>query len=105
MEKTWIGPFDFENFPVGHKAFLIKHHHNLKGWTRYELRDVPAQTNQSYADRLDGWCGTNNDVATYAKGVAEVTKIAKNGRLQVREVEGDALATFLDEAGYPELTP
>lgn len=105
MNTRWIGPYDFENFPIGHKAFLIQHEHHTKGWVRYELRDVPAQTNQSLKDKLYGWCGSYNDVSTTAKGVAEVVKIAKNGRLQVQEIAGDPLAAYLEEAGYPELTP
>jgi hypothetical protein len=101
----WIGPYGCEDHKVGDRAFLVEKQHNTKGQHYYELRDTPPQTNQSFAYRLEGWCGTYNDLATYGAGAVEVVKIAKNGRLQVRQLDGDALDAFLDESGFPELKP
>jgi len=102
MIAMWIGPD--ETLAVGQIGFLIEHSHTLKGWSRYALRDVPAHTNQSNEPRLHGWCGTYNDLATHARGMARVERVARNGRAFVRELEGDDLATALDEFGYPDLT-
>ena len=52
-----------------------------------------------------GWCGTYNDVGTYGNGAVEVVKVAKNGRVQVRQLADEALDAFLDESGFPELKP
>ena len=99
----WIGPD--ETLSVGDIGFLIEKSHNTAGWERYELRDTPAYTNQSRQPRLDGWCGSYNDLSTSACGMVKVERMAKNGRALVRELEGDELAAALEELGYPELMP
>lgn len=101
MTTRWIGPDD--TLTVGQVGFLVRRHHNLNGWTRYELRDHPAKTNMSFEPRLYGWCGSNYDISTDAEGMASVEKVAKNGRAYVRELEGDELVAALEELGYPEL--
>jgi len=103
MTSMWIGPD--ENLAVGQVGFLVEKHQTLKGWTRYELRDVPAHTNQSIEPRLQGWCGTYNDLATHARGMAIVDRVARNGRAYVRDLEGAELEAALDVLGYPELAP
>lgn len=103
MTSMWIGPD--ESLTVGQIGFLVEKHQTMKGWTRYEVRDVPGHTNRSNEPRLHGWCGTYNDLATHGRGMVRVERVAKNGRAYVRELAGDELAAALDELGYPELTP
>lgn len=105
MTTTWIGPLWDENYKVGDKAFLVRKSHNARGSESYELRDTPPQTNQSFEYRLNGWCGTYNDLATYGEGAVKVVRIAKNGRLQVAQLDGNELREMLDEFGFPELMP
>lgn len=106
MTQTWIGPLDLGDLPeVGSVHFLVEISKD-GGYTRYELRDTPPYTNQSREPKLNGWCGSFNNVATYGKGLAKVIRVAKNGRVLVESVARDceeAQAT-LDELGYPELT-
>ena len=88
----------------GERGFLVRNHHNTKGRDRYYLRDNPPKTNVSFEARPYGWCGTCDDIATFGEGVWEVTKLAKNGRVQLTEItDAETLAEFLDEFGYPEL--
>lgn len=97
----WIGPD--ENLQVGDKGFLINVSNAIKGTDTYFLRDTPAHTNQSHEPRLRGWCGTWNDTATYGCGMWEVTRVAKNGRAFIRELEDRELFDALEEFGYPDL--
>ena len=101
MKQQWIGPD--ENLSVGDVGFLIDFTNHAKGFTRYELRNIPAHTNQSCQPRLVGWCGTYNDLITYADGMAKVVRVAKNGRCLVERLEGDDLTAALEDLGYPEL--
>jgi hypothetical protein len=103
MSTKWIGPFDYETWKLGDRAFLVRHTHHTKQWTRYDLRDNPPQTNQSLEPRIVGWCGTYNDVATHGEGLVKVVKIARNGRLQVQDLDDNERAEALEELGYPEL--
>jgi hypothetical protein len=90
---------------VGDVGFLTEKSHELDHWTRYWLDDTPAYTNQSFMPRLYGWCGTCDNIAMYAHGMARVVRIARNGRILVRELDGDELIAALEELGYPELAP
>ena len=103
MTSMWIGPD--ETLSAGDVGFLIAKTNILRGSTRYELRGIPAHTNQSHEPRLHGWCGTYNDLSTGARGVVRVERTAKNGRAFVRELEGSELAAALDDLGYPDLDP
>ena len=68
------------------------------------LTDYPAHTNQSGEPRLTGWCGTTNDVAVHAEGIARVTRRAKNGRVRLSPVTDSAeVAAYCDETGFPGL--
>lgn len=99
----WIGPFDYENHKVGDRAFLVRQSHNLRGSESYDLRDTPPQTNQSFEYRFKGWCGTYNDLATYGEGAVEIVKVAANGRLKIKQLEGEKLTAMLDDFGFPEI--
>jgi hypothetical protein len=103
MTSQWIGPDD--SLTVGQIGFLVEKHHAVKGWTRFELRDIPAHTNESREPQLDGWCGTDNGLATYARGMARVERVARNGRAYVVELDGGDLVAALAELGYPDLAP
>jgi hypothetical protein len=98
----WIGPD--ESLNVGDVGFLIEFSNPSKSET-WTLRDTPAHTNQSHQPRLHGWCGSWNNTNTNAHGMVKVVKVAKNGRAQVVQLEGDELRAALEELGYPELMP
>ncbi len=51
IEERYVGPDDDK-----HKQGTI------------EIQTEPARTNSSHEVRTEGWCGTYNDVATYAHG-------------------------------------
>lgn len=92
--------------PVGTVGFLIERCWVMqRGRTRLELRDRPAQTNMSLRDRLYGWCGTTNDVAVHAEGMARIVRTCRNGRAQVARIRGEELTAALTAAGYPDLVP
>ena len=102
IAKTmWIGPD--ESLSVGGVGFLIEKTHYTNRWTRYELRDTPAHTNQSHEPKLFGWCGSYNNLSTSGVGMVRVKRMAKNGRAFVEQLKGDELAAALEELGYPEL--
>lgn len=101
MKTVWIGPDD--TLVVGQAGFLIERSNVMQGWRRHSLESLPAHTNQSRRPRLHGWCGTTNDVATYAHGMARVVRLAGNGRALVEVLAGDELRQALPELGYPEL--
>ena len=103
MTTMWIGPD--EMLKVGDFGFLVQKSNDNNGWERYELRDTPAYTNRSIEPRLEGWCGTYNDVATYGCGMWRVERLARNGRAFIRKLEGGELGAALEELGYPELMP
>lgn len=103
MDGTrWIG-IESDQFTAGETGFLVELHHVTKGWRRFELRSHPPRTNMSFVPRLHGWCGTSNDVACHAHGMAVVERVARNGRAFVRELDGEELHAALDDLGYPEL--
>ena len=99
----WIGPN--ENLQMGDVGFLIEFSNPQNGgYTRWDLRDIPAYTNQSCRPLLEGWCGSYNNLATFAHGMGKVIRIAKNGRCLVKSLDGDELQAALDNLGYPGLT-
>jgi len=106
-EKKWIEDQSYEGhgYGLGDQAFLVSFCNASSGSTRYVLRDQPAYTNRSNEPRLTGWCGTNNNVATYIEGAWKVIRIAKSGRYLIQRLDGMELAEFLEEMGYPELMP
>jgi hypothetical protein len=68
---------------------------------RYQLRERPPHTNQSHEPRLHGWCGTTDNVAIFGRGLARVSRVTKNGRVQLSSVP--ATPELLEQLGYPEL--
>lgn len=103
MKNKWIGPH--EELEVGDVGFLICFTQST-GAETWVLRDTPAITNQTYEPRLHGWCGSyNNNKSTDAYGMARVVKRARNGRVLVEPLTGQALVDALEELGYPDLAP
>ena len=101
-KPLWIGPD--ESLRVGDTGFLILLSH--PGRTdRYIVRGTPARTNQSFENRLYGWCGSYNDLSTYACGIVRVVRVARNGRVLVAQLTGASRSSALDELGYPDLDP
>lgn len=103
MSNQWIGPD--ESLSVGDVGFLIEFSNALKHSENWVLRDLPACENISGKPRLYGWCGSFNDLSTNAHGMAEVVRLARNGRVLIKKVTGEKLNTALEELGYPELIP
>jgi len=101
MDEIWVE--EQQDFGVGDSAFLICFHDENRGATRYQMRLQPAYTNRSNEPKLNGWCGTYNNLSTTAFGAWKVAKIAKSGRYLLRSLEGQELKDFLNEMGYPEL--
>ena len=85
---------------VGDAGFLVCRT-SEHGVETYSLRRRPAHTNSSHEPRLDGWCGSWNNVSTDACGLARVARQAKNGRLCLAKVT--PTPELLEELGYPEL--
>jgi hypothetical protein len=103
-ETRWIdGSYDKAD-AIGDTGFLIQFSHEDTRGISYALRDTPAHTNQSHMPRLEGWCGTTNNVSTTALGAWSIVRVAKNGRILIQQItDPDLLAAFLEEHGYPDL--
>ena len=101
MTQTWIDADP--GVTAGVVGFLVEHHNTRHSVSSLCLEDRPAHGNQSPAPHLHGWCGTFNDVATYARGVVRVDQVLSNGRALVQELAGDELHAALQALGYPEL--
>lgn len=101
MAGFWIGPND--SLQVGDIGFLIERSHARHRTEVMELCDLPAHTNGSNKPRLYGWCGSYNDLSTYARGMGRVERLAKNGRAYVRLLEDEEIPPALEDLGYPEL--
>jgi hypothetical protein len=81
-------------------GFLVQREPEGKA-ARYSLSGTPAHTNQSREPRLFGWCGTTDNTAVYACGLATVAKKANNGRVLLKRVE--ATPELLEALGYPDI--
>ena len=101
-KPLWIGPD--ESLRVGDTGFIL-HLSHIDRADRYIVRDTPARTNRSFEDRLYGWCGSSEDLSTYACGIVRVVRVARNGRVLVTPLTGVARSTALAELGYPDLDP
>lgn len=101
MTTKWIDEQDFD----GDKGFLVEFFNENNSSTRYVLRNKPPYTNRSNEPRLHGWCGSYNNMSTTGCGAWKVLRVAKSGRMLIEELEGEELAEFLEEMGYPELVP
>jgi hypothetical protein len=105
MATLWIDENNAYDHEVGRVGFLVSVKPQGRA-ERLDLRDRPAHTNQSHEPRLTGWCGETNNVNVHAQGLAEVVRVAKNGRILLRTTEDpDAITAALEELGYPELDP
>lgn len=100
-KQLWIGPD--AALAAGDAGFLIERSNAAQGWRRYSLESLPAHTNQSRRPRLYGWCGTTDDVSVQAQGMAQVVRVAGNGRALVEPLAGADLRAALEKLGYPEL--
>lgn len=89
----------------GAVAFLIATKRDDAKTEHLYLSDTPAHTNQSREPRLEGWCGTTNNVAKFARGVVRVERVRSNERADVTSLEGEELEQALLELGYSELAP
>lgn len=101
-EKVWIDACDVSDI-----GFLVSN--TRQGSEPYvTLRDYPARTNQSRQPRLEGWCGTTNDVSCHAKGLARFVRYnSSRTRVLVQLIAPESVAAreYLEAEGYPELIP
>ena len=99
----WIDEFSSYSNTIGDIGFLIRSNDENHGNAcRYRLSDHAARTNRSHEPKLEGWCGTTNNICVTACGMARVSRIAKNGRVCLVSVENpDEVAAALEELGYP----
>ena len=89
---------------VGLMGFLIRRSNPIRHTEHAYIAQHPPRTNQSHELRIYGWCGSWNDTNTYGDGIVRVTRVARNGRVQIVSVTNpDDLAAYLHEVGYPEL--
>ncbi len=100
-DTRWLGD-DQIRFNHGDTGFLIEMRNADRGWTRYELRDHPAQMAGTLEPRLYGSVGGGRTAVT-ALGVWRVEEARPNGRGRARRLSGAELAEALDTLGYPEL--
>jgi hypothetical protein len=103
MATMWIGPD--ETLEVGDVGFLVERRDITRGSATFSLQERPPYTNQSNEPRLEGWCGTWNDLSTHGRGCARVIKVARNGRALVKTLSGSELSAVVEELGYPDLAP
>ncbi len=99
--NMWIDSSD-ERGTIGYLVETIDN--NNRGRASFSLRERPLRTNQSNEPRLSGWCGETDNRSRHASGVWQVIRVNKaGGRAQIRRLEGDALAAFLETDGHPDL--
>jgi hypothetical protein len=91
------------NYRVGDVAFLWEIFNTSDASYRRQIGQQPAHTNRSNEPRLHGWCGETDNRSITALGMVRVARIAANGRAQLAELRGEALAAAAMELGYPEL--
>lgn len=79
---TYIPHWESEIPKVGDEVVLVEITNNLKGWIKWEPRVAPEGipgNMDSKVKRFHGWRGTTDDVAIYAHGLRQVTKITPAG--------------------------
>ena len=98
----WIDSYDA--LEVGEIGFLVRVQDQNHGCAEhYRLQDRAQCTNQSLEPRLRAWCGTTNNVAIYAEGLARVVRVTKNDRAMLVKIPQSEEAAALEALGYPEL--
>jgi hypothetical protein len=104
MKNTiWIDNPD-TIYAEGMTGFLIYRHDESNSVHSRYISAVPARTNRSREAKLHGWCGTTNNIAIYAEGMARIEAInTKTGRAKVTSLSNDETRVALEAAGYPEL--
>lgn len=83
---------------VGFLVEVVRHNQRTR---KYVLQPRPCHTNRSHEPRLTGWCGETDNVSRYASGLARISRVAANGRIQLVRVK--ATPEILESLGYPEL--
>jgi hypothetical protein len=95
----WI---DIDFARINDRGFLVETNHN--GVTAWSVRNEPLRTNKSLEPRLYGWCGETDNRSRFARGAIRIVGTNAAGtRAQIKSLQGDDLALFLEEAGYSEL--
>jgi hypothetical protein len=82
-----------ENLAPGRYFLALVCDENRGCAEHYNLSTRPFRTNRSHEVKLQGWCGTTNNVSVTARGAVEVYQ-DKAERLRVRHFDAQAL---LDE--------
>ena len=101
---TWTDHYRADYSPVGTVGFLARVQDQNHGCAEvYTLTQRPRRTNQSHEPRLNGWCGTTNNVAVFAEGMARVARVTKNERCLLVALSPEEQEAALERLGYPGL--
>lgn len=90
-------------FEVGDIGFLLELAPG-RGAKRYELRQFPARTADTFSDILFGTVDGGHTTVK-ALGMAKIAEVARNGRGKIVTLHGPDLDDALHELGFPELIP
>ena len=102
----WINAYDAET-DVGEIGFLVRSvdFNRRNPEDRFSIQRRPEHTNQSHEQRLRGWCGTTNNHARYAEGLARVVRITPGNRAMVLRVDRPhEVQQALERLGWPGLS-
>jgi hypothetical protein len=101
--QLWTDDLATNFAPIGTVGFLARHDYHREGRAAYFLEEKPCHTNMSHDPKLHGWCGTTNDVATHAMGLARVSQVTKNGRVRPTPLKDSEVPEALRGLGWPSL--
>jgi len=95
----------FEFNVIGAVGFLVQRSEPYKPYINptHKLYDRPACTNMSHQPKLNGWCGSTDNVSINALGVAQVVQVFANGRARVRTLHGAEAVEALGKLGWSDM--
>ena len=105
--NKWIDIYnDVSTSKIGDVGYLVETLNTSNGVRLFSIRDRPLRTNQSREPRLYDWCGETDNKSRYARGAWKIVRLNRAcDRAQIVRLEGEELAKFLENDGYPELIP
>lgn len=103
MATHWLKYNPLNEWQKGDVGYLIMTSPDRRGGDYYTLSTAPARTNMSHEPMLEGWCGSYNNVSTYACGVARVVRATEAGCVQVwKEDDSEKILAILDKLGWED---
>ena len=91
-ETEYVGP-NSDNLSTDYARIAYGHY--------YDINTDPGRTNMSHTVRAEGWIGTNNDVAEYARGAFDTLASARAAVL-AELTDGYRLASDCDSCPEPQ---